>query len=101
MCNECGSFLWQWSLVDGSATVVSWTRSRRAYTPGHEAPYIVVLVRLEVAPNILMVGGWNSQGAEDELSVGMPVIPTFIEVADPHDGPDTLVHWIPTVATSA
>ncbi|MEU1521034.1 zinc ribbon domain-containing protein [Nocardia rhamnosiphila] len=101
MCNECGSFAWEWSPVDGSATVVSWTLSRRAYTPGYEPPYVVVLVRLEAAPNVLMVGGWNGGGIEGELAVGLPVVPSFVELGTTHDGPGTLVFWRPAVGTSA
>lgn len=98
MCNVCASFDWSWVSASGAGTIASWTVSHRSVQPERSAPYIVVLIRLAEADNLLLPGSWAGAGDGSDLAVGVPVQLRFLDY--PPDGPDgasgfTLLGWRP------
>lgn len=71
-CSRCGRWLWypdaagpdcpgasiEWAEIDGRGTVYSFTIVRRSFLPDQRgrAPYAVVLVDLDAAPGVRLVG---------------------------------------------
>ena len=74
--------------------VFSWTVIHRSQTPGFEAdtPYAVVLVELDEAKGVRMIGNLVSC-PPDRLAAGLAVEAVFTPAAD---GAVTLVNWQPT-----
>ncbi|NUU24481.1 MAG: hypothetical protein HOV68_23695 [Streptomycetaceae bacterium] len=93
MCPACGGFEWRWHEVSGRGTVASWTVSHRSFQPGREAPYVVLLVRLAEASDVLMPGAWG--GSAEGLSIGLPVHAEFEDLPTTDDGAWALLHWRP------
>lgn len=95
LCNVCGSFDWKWSTTEGTGTVVTWTVTHRAFSPGTAVPFVVVLVRLDAGENLLLPGGWTGDTHGSDLTVGLEVVAEFTSSA-PRDGdPSTLIRWRP------
>jgi uncharacterized OB-fold protein len=84
-CGRCGSPDWAWETVSGRATVASWIVNHHSFLPGVEAPYTVVLARLEEQDDILVPGAWRGEG---EPVMDQPVRAELFE----RDG-DTLIGW--------
>jgi uncharacterized OB-fold protein len=90
-CPYCGSGDLAWTEVSPRGEVFSWTVVHRSQTAGFEAevPYAVVLVALNDAKGVRMVG--NLVNCEpDAIRAGMPVEAVFTPSAD---GSVTLVNW--------
>jgi uncharacterized OB-fold protein len=77
MCNRCGSLDWGWQAACGRGAVASWIVNRHAFLPGFDAPYVVVLVRLEEQDDLLLPGGWAGSRDGDDLRIGLPVVAGF------------------------
>lgn len=94
MCNRCGSFDWTWREAAGAGTVASWTVSHRSLQAGRSAPYVVLLVRLNEADNLLLPGGWSGESDGSDLTMGMAVVADYADIptADP-DANVTLLNW--------
>ena len=84
-CGRCGSAEWSWEAVSGRATVASWIVNHHTFLAGLEAPYTVVLVRLEEQDDILIPGAWLGG---DEPVMDQTVHAEFVE----RDG-ETLLGW--------
>lgn len=94
LCNGCGSFEWSWAPAEGHGTIVSWTVSHRSFQPGRDAPYVVVLVRLAEADNLILPGSWTGDPAGRDLAVGQPVDVAFLDFhADDAGEAFTLLGW--------
>src|SRR5262249_8845150 len=92
-CPYCGSGKLQWVRVAPRGKLFSWVVVHRSQTPGFdtEAPYAVVLVALDDAPGVRMVG--NLTGATlDKLKAGLAMEAMFTPSAD---GSVKLVNWRP------
>jgi hypothetical protein len=80
-CARCGGEEHRWTAVSGRGTVWSHCLFHKSYFPGLAAdtPYNVVLVKLEEGPMLFsnLVGVPN-----EELRIGMPVLPHFERVTD-------------------
>lgn len=92
-CNQCLSFDVGWTEVESKGRIYSW---ERVWHPVHPAladacPYVVVLVELEHAGSIRMVGNLVGD-REAAIEIGAAVEPVF-EDHDDADPPFTLVHW--------
>jgi uncharacterized OB-fold protein len=83
MCNRCGSLEWEWQPASGTGTVASWIVNHHAFLPGFEAPYVVVLVRLDDQDDILVPGGWAGARDGAGLRIGLPVAVGFDQGAAP------------------
>ena len=92
-CPHCGSDAVEWVAVAPRGTVYSWTVVHRSQTPGFESevPYAVVLVALDEAAGVRIVG--NLVNLEpDQLKAGLAVEAVFTPAGD---GAVTLVNWRP------
>lgn len=54
-CPVCGAAT-DWREVSGGGTLYSWTTIPTAVHPGYPAPYTVVVVALDEAPNVRLIG---------------------------------------------
>ncbi|RYE44722.1 MAG: hypothetical protein EOP24_22990 [Hyphomicrobiales bacterium] len=93
LCNECGSFDWEWFKTDGAGTVVTWTATHRAFIPGTVVPFVVVLVRLDAGENLLVPGGWTGDEHGSDLTVGLQVVAEFNSSDLTDRDPSTLIRW--------
>lgn len=69
-CFHCGSWDTEWREVGGDATLYAWTVCVQQFHPAYETPYTVVLVDLDEAPGVRLVGHLPGR---PELSVGQPM----------------------------
>jgi hypothetical protein len=92
-CPYCGSDKVAWTDVEPSGKVFSWTVVHRGQTPGFETqvPYAVVLVALDGAPGVRMVGNLVDCPPA-HLKADLAVEAVFTPSAD---GAVTLVNWRP------
>ena len=92
-CPYCGSGKVDWVAVRPRGEVFSWTVIHRSQTPGFETetPYAVVLVELNDAEGVRMIGNLVNCPL-DRLKAGLPVEAVFTPSAD---GTVTLVNWQP------
>jgi uncharacterized OB-fold protein len=83
-----------WVGVSPHGEVFSWTVIHRSQTPGFETetPYAVVLVELNDAEGVRMIGNLVNCPL-DRLKAGLPVEAVFTPSPD---GSVTLVNWQPT-----
>lgn len=92
ICGACGSGTWDWIPSRGSGTIASWNVTWQAVPPATPVPFVVVLVRLDDQPDILIPGSFD--GAQDGrgLQVGLPVRAGFVDLEDT-EPPVALLHW--------
>ena len=78
-CRSCGSWEGEWRVVAGTGTLHSWTVVDHQVHPAYPVPYTIVLVDLDAAPGVRLVG--DLPGSPD-LHAGMPMRVRFDELAD-------------------
>lgn len=97
LCNICGSFEWSWQQSNGVGSVVAWTVSHRSYEAGRQVPYVVVLVSMSEAPNIVVPGNWSGDPTGRDLSVGMGVAASYTDLpTDNSNDPRSILCWTNT-----
>jgi uncharacterized protein len=109
LCNRCGSLNWQWVPATQQGTVASWIVNHHSFgagAGGRAAPYVVVLVRLDDQPDILIPGAWDGAPDGTGLRVGLRVVAGFedVDLGDVDDQLDTsgesdrvaLLRWGPS-----
>ena len=62
-CRHCGSWEGRWEVVDGAATLHSWTVVTHQVHPAYPVPYTVVLVDLDALPGTRLVGSLDGDHA--------------------------------------
>jgi len=87
-CPHCGSWNTRWKDAKGTGKLKSWTTVAHQVHPGYPAPYTVVVVELDDAPEVRLLGHLDGEPA---LADGMPMRVTFDKL---EDGP-TLPNWTP------
>jgi uncharacterized OB-fold protein len=92
-CPHCGSGKVDWTETAPRGTIFSWTIVHRSQTPGFggEVPYAVLLVELNEAPGVRMIGNLVGAGIE-AVEAGRAVEGVFTPAPD---GSATLVNWKP------
>jgi uncharacterized OB-fold protein len=104
ICNRCGSLDWRWAEASGRGTVASWIVNHHSFgsgaggsgAGGREAPYVVLLVRLDDQDDILIPGAWAGLRDGSDLRVGLPVTVGFDDAAALESGePVALLRWSP------
>jgi uncharacterized OB-fold protein len=95
-CPYCGSGKLGWVRVAPTGKLYSWTVVHRSQTPGFETetPYAVLLVALDDAKGVRMVGNLVN-GALDGLRAGLALEAVF--TPSPY-GAVKLVNWRPAAA---
>lgn len=78
-CRNCGSWEGTWRTVAPTGTLHSWTVVEHQVHPAYPVPYTIVLVDLDDAPGVRLVG--HIPGSPD-LRVGMPMRARFDEIAE-------------------
>jgi uncharacterized OB-fold protein len=78
-CRHCGSWEGRWEVVDGAATLHSWTVVAHQVHPAYPVPYTVVLVDLDALPGTRLVGYLPG---EHHLAAGMPLEVWFDELGE-------------------
>lgn len=78
-CHRCGSWEGTWKQVSGQGHVYSWTVVAHQVHPAFPAPYTVVLVELDDAPGVRLVGNLPGSPA---LHEGQAMRVRFDTVAD-------------------
>jgi len=93
-CPYCGSGNLRWAKVAPKGKLFSWTVVHRSQTPGFDTatPYAVVLVELDDAQGVRMVGNMVG-GTLEQLKAGLPMQGVFSPSAD---GSVRLVNWQPS-----
>lgn len=76
-CPHCGELSRTWRTVAPSGSVYSWTVVEHQVHPAHPTPYTVVLVELDDAPGVRLLGHLDGRPA---LSIGAPMVVDFREV---------------------
>jgi uncharacterized OB-fold protein len=90
-CHRCGSWDTEWRTIAPAGTLWSYTTTERELRPGFPVPYTVVVVELDDAPGVRLVGHLPGRPA---LQIGMPMRATFERVTDQV----TLPQWEPVTA---
>ena len=78
-CYACGSWDTVWTSVGGRGSLYSWTVVEHQVHPAYPVPYTIVLVELDDAPGVRMVG--RLPGSAD-LTVGQAMEVVFEELGD-------------------
>ena len=77
-CGRCGSRDTEWREAAGTGTLYSWTTVKQTVHPAYPAPYTIVQVALDEAPEVRYLG---SIPGEVELCAGQPMRVVFDERA--------------------
>ena len=82
VCPHCGSTdpAFEWTAVDGSGSVRSWTIMRQSFLPGFVEPFVLVDVELSAQPEVRLIGRLVD-GPDAPLRLGAPVRLTFEDIA--------------------
>jgi uncharacterized protein len=82
VCPHCGSIDpdFEFSPVDGSGSVRSWTVMRQSFLPGFDAPFVLVDVELSAQADLRLIGRLVD-GPDAPLRLGAPVRMAFEDVA--------------------
>jgi hypothetical protein len=82
VCPHCGSTDpdFEFTAVDGSGSVRSWTIMRQSFLPGFDVPFVLVDVELSAQPEVRLIGRLVD-GPEAPLRLGAPVRLTFEDIA--------------------
>jgi uncharacterized OB-fold protein len=73
-CGRCGSRDTEWREAAGTGTLYSWTTVKQTVHPAYPAPYTIVQVALDEAPEVRYLG---SIPGEVELCAGQPMRVVF------------------------
>jgi uncharacterized OB-fold protein len=91
-CYHCGSWDTGWREVGGAATLYAWTVVVRPFHAAYPVPYTVVLVDLDEAPGVRLVGYVDGR---PELRAGQPMELWWDEVEAGDGDVVVLPNWRP------
>ena len=93
ICHRCHSFDLEWRAVEPRGRIYSWTRVWQAAQPPLKdaIPYIVVLVELDVAPHIRLIGNLLGDPGQT-IEIGAEVFGVFERTGRQHE-PSMLLQW--------
>src|SRR3954453_20213001 len=86
LCGRCASLDWLWIPASGTGTVASWNVTWRTAGTDIPVPYVVLLVRLDDQPDILMPGSYDGPSDGRDLGVGLQVQVGFVDLDDGGQG---------------
>lgn len=78
-CRDCGSEQPRWRGVAANGTVYSWSVVAHQIHPDFPVPYTVVLVDLDDAPGVRLIGRLDGR---PEVTIGDPVHARFVPLDD-------------------
>jgi len=82
VCPHCGSTepAFEFTPVDGSGSIRSWTVMRMSFLPGFDVPFVLVDVELAVQADLRLIGRLLD-GQDAPLRLGAPVRLAFEDLA--------------------
>lgn len=82
VCPHCGSTdpAFEFTPVDGSGSIRSWTVMRQSFLPGFDVPFVLVDVELTAQADLRLIGRLVD-GPDTALRLGAPVRLAFEDVA--------------------
>ncbi len=82
MCGDCGSLKFEWVKSTGKGKVYTWVTAHRAFHPGFqdELPLPIVIIDVEDAPGVRMMGNFNDGTKATDLKAGMLVQVVFEQI---------------------
>jgi hypothetical protein len=82
VCPHCGSTdpAFEFTAVDGSGSIRSWTVMRQSFLPGFDVPFVLVDVELSAQPDVRLIGRLVD-GPDVPLRLGAPVRLAFEDIA--------------------
>jgi len=89
-CGRCGSRDTSWREATGRGTLYTWTSVVHAVHPGYPAPYTIVVIALDEAPEVRFVGALPGV---PQLTAGQPMQVEWNEVSKSRGLPQ----WRPSV----
>jgi uncharacterized OB-fold protein len=94
ICHACGSMTFGTRVVEPTGTVHSYTVVHHSVHPALDGsvPYAVVLVALDAAPDLRVVGNLIDVPVA-EVAIGMPVVATWEELPGADGAPVLLPQW--------
>ena len=89
LCAECGSLDFEWVAVGPKGSVHSWVTAHRAFHPAFadEVPLPIVIIDVDEAPGVRMMGNFNDGTGADEVKMGMPVKIVFEDITEEYTLP--------------
>ena len=81
VCDQCYSLDVKWSEISGEGVVHSWAVCHHAFHPGFKDEIPYVLVTVDLAEGVRMVGRLLDAKA-DSLRIGQPVRAEFLDASD-------------------
>ena len=90
-CPHCGGWNTAWREAAGTGTLHTWTTVMHQIHPDYPAPYTLVVVELDDAPEVRLVGRLDGDLA---LTAGQPMEVWFEQL----DAETTLPQWKPRVS---
>jgi len=81
---HCGSFEVEWVQVEPKGKVHSWVTAHQAFHPGFadELPLPIVIIDVDGAPGVRMMGNFNDGAKDEDLRFGLPVKIVFDDVTE-------------------
>jgi uncharacterized OB-fold protein len=73
-CGACGGHNTAWRTAIGTGTLFSWTTVMHQVHPAYPTPYTIVVVELDDAPGVRMIG---SLAGQPSLRAGQPMAVEF------------------------
>ena len=96
-CGQCGSWDFDWRLLEPAGSVYSWTRTWYAFDRTKERagdlPYVVVLVEIDDAGGARVMG--VLAGDDAPLTIGAPVTGTILPPSEKAKGYPSIVWSFP------
>ncbi len=82
VCPHCGTTdpAFEFTVVEGSGSIRSWTVMRQSFLPGFDVPFVLVDVELSAQPDLRLIGRLVD-GPDAPLRLGAPVRLAFEDVA--------------------
>lgn len=94
ICGRCGALEWSFAPVSGRGTVASFVVNRHGFGGAFPLPSTVLLVRLAEQDDLLLPGAWSGAADGHDVTMGMPVVVAFADVAADEGGDAmTVLSW--------
>jgi uncharacterized OB-fold protein len=99
ICNACGSFAWRHEPASGRGEIASWIVNHHRFLPDVAPPYVVVTVRVDEQPDLLLPGAFAGRPDDPGLAIGARVKVGFRDL--PADDTDASTDMASSAATGA